>query len=224
MSSNPSLAIRQRGNSVLVHCHAGCEQDRVIDVLKSRGLWQSKSEWLEWRDGIHYHVTWGRPVQEYQYTDENGRHLYSIVRFAPKDFKPLYHLNGKWTWKKCPSQVLYHLPEVLEAPIVFVVEGERDVETLRNNGFVATTNAGGADAPWLPEFTKALQGREVILIPDRDKPGRQRVKRIARELGGKVSRGVILELEDGHDVTEWFERGHSELELIALLDGEEVSK
>jgi hypothetical protein len=39
------------------------------------------------------------------------------------------------------------LPEVLEAPIVFVVEGEKDVETLREHGFIATTNAGGAKAP-----------------------------------------------------------------------------
>ena len=75
----------------------------------------------------------------------------------------------------------------------------------------------------MAEFTKTLEGREVILIPDRDKPGRQHVMRIARALRGKVARGIILELEDGHDVTEWFQRGHSELELIALLDTEEVS-
>ena len=114
--------------------------------------------------------------------------------------------------------------EVLEAPIVFVVEGEKDAETLRDYGFVATTNAGGARAPWLPEYTEALGGREVILIPDNDTPGRERVVRIARALVGKVARLVILELEDGKDVTEWFQRGHSECELISELDGEEVSK
>jgi hypothetical protein len=37
--------------------------------------------------------------------------------------------------------VLYHLREVIDAAIVFVVEGEKDVETLREHGFVATTNA-----------------------------------------------------------------------------------
>jgi hypothetical protein len=36
----PSLSIgdAQDGN-VLVHCHAGCEQARVIAALKERGLW-----------------------------------------------------------------------------------------------------------------------------------------------------------------------------------------
>ena len=114
--------------------------------------------------------------------------------------------------------MLYHLREVVEAPIVFVVEGEKDVETLRDQGFVATTNAGGSEAPWLPEFTEALAGREVILIPDNDTPGRERVARIARALLGRVMRLIILELEGAKDVTEWFEKGHGELELIELVE------
>jgi putative DNA primase/helicase len=119
---------------------------------------------------------------------------------------------------------LYRLAEVLEAPIIFVVEGEKDAETLRGHGFVATTNASGAKAPWLPEYTAALCGREVILIPDNDPPGQERIVRIARALVGKVARLVILKLKDGKDVTDWFQRGHSECELIAELDGKEVSR
>ena len=117
--------------------------------------------------------------------------------------------------------MLYRLREVLEATIVFVVEGEKDCETLREHGFPATTNAGGAEAPWLDSFTDALRGREVLLIPDNDAPGRQRVLRIARALLGKVPRLAVLELEGPgiKDVTDWFNAGHSELELIAL-DGE----
>ena len=114
--------------------------------------------------------------------------------------------------------MLFHLREVVEAPIVFVTEGEKDVETLRSQGFVATTNAGGAEAPWLTQFTDALAGREVILVPDNDKPGRERAARIARALLGRVTRLVILELEGAKDITEWFERGHGELELIELVE------
>ena len=113
---------------------------------------------------------------------------------------------------------------MLEAPIVFVCEGEKDVETLREHGFVATTNSGGADAPWLSSYTKALWGREVILLPDRDQAGRERVERIARKLVGNVARLVILELEGAKDVSEWFQQGHSECELIAQLEGTEVSQ
>src|SRR5690349_16262513 len=36
----PSLSIRDAGHAkVLVRCHAGCDQARVIAALRSRGLW-----------------------------------------------------------------------------------------------------------------------------------------------------------------------------------------
>ena len=85
-------------------------------------------------------------------------------------------------------------------------------------------NAGGADAPWLGTFTEALRGREVVLVPDGDRPGRERVARIARALIGNVTRLVILELKGARDITEWFHCGHSECELISTLDGKEVSQ
>jgi hypothetical protein len=37
----PSLSIRNaNGGKVLVHCHAGCDQERVTAALRSRGLWE----------------------------------------------------------------------------------------------------------------------------------------------------------------------------------------
>jgi putative DNA primase/helicase len=35
----PSLSIRDAGGKVLVRCHAGCDQERLIATLRSRGLW-----------------------------------------------------------------------------------------------------------------------------------------------------------------------------------------
>ncbi len=206
---NPSLSIREADGKVFVHCHAGCSQHAVIDALKSRGLWECR----------HEPASRPRIVATYDYTDESGELLYQTVRFEPKDFRQRRPgARGEWIWKKGHRQVLYRLPEVLEAPIVFVVEGEKDVETLRSHGFVATTNAGGAKAPWLPEFTEALARREVILIPDNDRPGRERAAWIARALLGHVTRLVILELEGAKDVSEWFEKGHGELQLIELIE------
>jgi putative DNA primase/helicase len=215
--SKPSLSIGQADNGkLLIHCHSGCGQREVIAALKDRGLWEAAPPQKTWAKRI---------IAEYNYTDEHGELLYQIVRYEPKDFRQRYP-DGRdgWIWKKHARQVLFHLPEVLKAPIVFVVEGEKDVQTLRDQGFVATTNAGGADAPWLPDFTEALRGREVILIPDNDQPGRARVLRIARALLGKAARIVILELEGAKDVTAWFDRGHSEAYLIALVEGQAVNQ
>jgi putative DNA primase/helicase len=211
---NPSLSLSDSAGKLLVHCHAGCAQSDVIVALKARGLWP---------EGETSHQSF--ITASYDYTDEAGKLLYQVVRTEPKGFfqrRPDGY--GGWINEKGERQVLYRLREVTEAPIVFVVEGEKDAETLRNHGFMATTNAGGAKAPWLNQYTEALRGREVILIPDRDLAGRERVSRIARALFGKVERLVILELEGAKDITEWFERGHSECELIAQVEGGEVSR
>jgi 5S rRNA maturation endonuclease (ribonuclease M5) len=166
-----------------------------------------------------------RWVEEtYDYCDEAGTLLYQVCRTEPKGFyqrRPDGH--GSWIYRKSPRQVLYRLAEVLEAPIVLVVEGEKDVETLRSHGFVATTNAGGANAPWLPGYTEALCGREVILIPDNDAVGKKRVLNIARALIGKTAKIIVLELGTVQDITAWFEHGHSELELIAQVEGQQVT-
>ena len=211
---NPSLSFREVEGKVLLHCHAGCAQADVIDALKDRGLWQS--ERLANRPEI---------IAAYNYTDERGNLLYQVVRTDPKGFFQRYpDGSGRWINKKCERQVLYRLPEVLESPIVFVVEGEKDCETLRSSGFVATTNAGGAQARWLPSYTETLAGREVILIPDNDAPGRKRGLNIARALIRRVARLVVFEVEGAKDITEWFVCGHSEVELIAQIDSEAVSQ
>jgi 5S rRNA maturation endonuclease (ribonuclease M5) len=184
----------------------------VLEQLKARELLQSET------------IEMPRIIAEYDYTDLHRELLYQVVRYAPKDFRQRRpDGQGGWIWKKAGRQVLYHLPEVIEAPIVFLVEGEKDVETLREYGFVATTNAGGAKAPWLPSYTQTLAGREVILIPDNDDPGRQRVLKIARALLGHAAEINVIELSGAKDVSEWFDRGHSELELINLVEREQVA-
>ena len=126
--------------------------------------------------------------------------------------------------RKHPRQVLYHLDEVLKSPTVFLVEGEKDADRLRSHGFVATTTAGGGKVKWLPEFTETLRGREVILIPDNDKTGRECVIGRARALMGAAVRLTLLELEgDGvKDVSDWFDAGHGETELAALIERAQV--
>jgi putative DNA primase/helicase len=209
----PSLSLQDAKGKVLVKCHAGCEQAAVVDALKARGLWP---------------VSEHRPDRDveatYDYTDEHGTLLYQIVRKTGKRFLQRYpDGTGGWIWKKHPHQVLYRLPEVLEAPIVFIVEGEKDAENLRSHGFIATTNAGGAKAPWLEEFTESLRNRELIIVPDNDAPGWKRAATIARALLGVAARVRVFDLpREVKDITEWFSAGHSEGELIAELEGVDV--
>jgi 5S rRNA maturation endonuclease (ribonuclease M5) len=225
---NPSLSIAEADGKVLVNCHAGCPQDDVIAALRDRGLWpeaqHSEAERLAY--GQAKRSTGDRRiVAEYDYTDEAGALLYQTVRYEPKDFRQRRPDGcGGWIWKKGARQVLYRLPEVLNASTAFVVEGEKDVESLRYRGFVATTAAGGAKAPWLPAFTEALRGRVVVILPDADRPGREKALTIARALWGVAASIIVLELPDAKDISEWFEQGHSETELVDLADGTGITQ
>jgi hypothetical protein len=41
---NPSLHVSLKDDRVLVHCHAGCNQDDVIRALRARGLWPERKQ------------------------------------------------------------------------------------------------------------------------------------------------------------------------------------
>ena len=105
---NPSLSISEQDGRILVHCHAGCEQAAVIAALRDLGLWPEPEE----RHGDDIEAL-------YDYTDEDGKLLYQIVRKRGKKFLQRFpDRDGGWTWKKHPQQVPYHLPEIIEAAIV----------------------------------------------------------------------------------------------------------
>ena len=83
--------------------------------------------------------------------------------------------------------VPYRLPELIAdiaaERVVFVVEGEKDVDTLRDHGVPATSNPMGA-GKWWPEFNTILLGADVVICGDNDEPGRNHVRLVARNLHG----------------------------------------
>ncbi|MCC6591632.1 MAG: AAA family ATPase [Bryobacterales bacterium] len=113
-------------------------------------------------------------------------------------------------------RVLYRLPQVLAAETVYVVEGEKDVHTLEAAGLVATTNSGGAAQKWLPQYTEVLRGRRVIVIPDKDEPGKKRGAAILKDLEGKAD-AILIEVPTGKDVTDFVQSGGSIDDLQALV-------
>ena len=144
----------------------------------------------------------GKIVKIYPYVDENGKTLLEVLRYEPKDFRrrvpdPTQRDGYRYNDTNRGRQVLYRLPQVLEAvrtgEPVWVVEGEKDVETLERLGMVATCNAGGAakvdkdgnvTKKWRPEYTETLRGARVVLIGDNDKDGEAHIQTLRHELAG----------------------------------------
>ncbi len=205
---SPSLSIAERSGKVVVHCHAGCQQADVIAALRESGIWPEREQRREQR------------IVEavYTYSDEGGHAVYEVLRYRPKAFAQRYSDGaGGWIWRKHPRQLIFHLREVIESPIVFVAEGEKDCEALRHYGFTATCNSGGA-GKWSQEFNRFFAGKEVCILPDADPPGWRHALDVAGGLAGIAAKVEILELPGAKDASEWFEAGHSELEFIELFE------
>ena len=204
---NPSLSVREANGTVLVKCFAGC---RTEDVCRALGI--------EIRELFPHEGNAKRIVAEYSYTDEYGALLYQNVRFDPKDFR-LRRPNGKggWTWKMGEvRRVLYHLPEVLAAEQVLLVEGEKDAEIAKKLGFTATSS--GAAGTWRNEFSDLLGGKRITIIPDGDAPGRKHALKAARSLFGKVESLTLVELPGAKDLSEWLESGGTREALLDLIE------
>ena len=112
-------------------------------------------------DSNHENIT-------YDYPDENGTVLYQKVRAFPKKFWLQKPDGGKLNGVR---RVLYRLPELIKSSgPVFIVGGEKDVETLRKHGLTATTNDNG-EGNWRPEFNQHLKDRDVVILEDNDEKG-----------------------------------------------------
>ena len=113
---------------------------------------------------------------EYIYTDTQGTPALKVIRTVQKKFYQMRYDDGKWVkGAKGVKAYPYRLPEVLTAinkklPI-YIVEGEKDVETLNSFGLTATCNAGGA-GKWNDHHSKYLTGAKVVVIEDNDAAGR----------------------------------------------------
>jgi len=201
-----SLSISVTADRILIYCHAGCKTAAILEKmgLKPKDLFLSPLPKTTRPD---------RPeiVATYDYTDETGKLLFQTVRFRPKDFRQR-HPNGKggWIWSlRGVKMVPYRLPEVLQAPAVFVVEGEKDVETLMLYNLAGTCNPMGA-GKWREEWGKYFTGKEVTIIPDNDEPGRKHAEDVAGKIFLHAKKTKILTLpSDGavKDVSDWFTHG-----------------
>lgn len=188
-----SLSITEKDSKILLHCFAGCDYKDILAKLN-----------LSEKDLFQPAVP--RIVATYDYLDEQGKLLYQVVRFEPKEFRQRKPNGDGWIWTiKDVRRVLYRLPEILKAKSVLLVEGEKDCDTAHKLGITATSS-GSASSKWQPEYTQALTGKIVVIVADADDPGRKHAAQIAMQLKGKVLDLKVIEMPGAKDFTEWVEK------------------
>jgi archaellum biogenesis ATPase FlaH/5S rRNA maturation endonuclease (ribonuclease M5) len=162
-----------------------------------------------------------RILKTYDYTDESGNLLFQTVRYEPKDFnqrKP----DGKESWLYTLQGIRlvpYNLPEVIKAKSIIIVEGEKDVETLRGIGLIASCNPMGA-GKWRADYNPYFNGKKVVIIPDNDEPGKRHAETIAKNLKGIAESIKLVKLPglpSKGDISDWIAQGHTKDELLELI-------
>jgi hypothetical protein len=167
-------------------------------------------------------------VATYPYHDPDGNLLFEVVRFAPKDFRQRRpDEKGGWIWNMAGiDRVLFRLPEFIAAKeagrTIYLTEGEKDALAMVECGFAATCNPGGA-GKWQDSHSESLRGADVVIVADKDAPGRKHAADVARLLHGVARSVKTIELPDTggkpvKDAADYFAAGGEAADLDAIAE------
>ena len=214
LDNTPSLSITSDSDKILLHCHAGCSTE---DILNEIGLTfndlftnpiENKSNWVNKIEAFKNK----KVIATYEYLDHNSNYLYHKVRFEDKSFifGTLDKEKDFFNMGLDKPKTLYNLPYLLQAIEkgyqVYIVEGEKDVHTLSSMGYCATTCGGVND--WKKSYAKYFIGAKVVILPDNDDMGKElstQIKKDLKNFAHSIKCGTISKLAKG-DITDYIEK------------------
>lgn len=189
-AADRATTFRRSADGVLIYCH-NADRDQVLAEL-----------------GLSMADLFDSPRTRYEYPD--GR---IVERRYRDDGRKAFHQSGKKT-----GTALFgsdRLPDNRGVPVL-VVEGEKDVIAAESVGAFAVSQAQGANtspdkADWSP-----LRGRPVLVVADKDGPGRERAEKVAAHLAGIAARVTITQARDGNDLADHVAAGHDVGDLVVV--------
>lgn len=196
----------------LVYCHAGCDVGSIVKALgleagelfgdaprgsgrraarRKRRAPERTRSWPASRspeDGELVHPALGAPSHVYAIKDGDGRLFGAHCRWDLPSEKTLrWWRDGTWSLGGLPvlAAPLYGIDGEREMthPVV-LVEGEKAAEAVRAAHHAGVATVCGAAVTPDAAVLEPLRGRDVILWPDADEPGRDHMARIAERLRG----------------------------------------
>jgi len=226
----PSLTITDGGDKCLMHCHGGCSNNDILGVLalQPRDMFNKDTA----ADDLSWIVPQPRPLpttethdeDAYVYQDAKGAIVGRVLRKPGKKFTQQAFNDGQWlpslNGVKLP---LYNLVALLarKDETVYLVEGEKDANTLMVLGHLAITNAGGVNG-WRPDMTEHLTGRTVVIIADNDKPGLERAQRLLDDIATVAASVTAYKSDLGKDITDHIHAGGT-IDTLTRIDGDEAA-
>lgn len=148
----------------------------------------SIAEWLGHFKKIKTDKTAGNPTAYWDYYDENGQAIVRVYRYDDDSGKRYLPIDIKKSTFSVPEiRPLYNIPGILKSDKILLVEGEKCAEALIKRGITAITAMSGANAliektDWTP-----LKGKNIIIWPDNDEPGKKYAENATTKL---ISLGI----------------------------------
>ena len=162
----------------------------VYDFVIHKGYaanWNEAREWLKSRglvpdDPVAAFEGKGSGVlREHIYRNPDGSINRKSVKLSDGAWRQMRYENGSLTpGVKGVSNVPYgadRLAEDFSDELVFIFEGEKDVERGWDRDLLATCNVGGAKN-WKDELNAHLKDRTVCIVPDNDKAGTNHAQKV----------------------------------------------
>lgn len=219
-------------------CHSECDRGGDIFDLEREmfgGDFKSAKEAVVELTGMQEQSNGHQPsefrtVAKYDYTDESGKLIFQVHRRenghpSNKKFAQCQiDATGSPVWNLQGARLVpFRLPKLLTSQLILVVEGEKAVIAAESLGFTATCNPMGA-GKWRPAYSEHLSGKDVVILPDNDAPGKKHAKEVSELLTGVAASVKIVDLpgipEKG-DIVEWIAAGGTRDDLLALIEPEE---
>jgi|GEM_PF-3243617 len=188
------LYFKDDGKRWLLDCKKGCSIDEICYALnvELKDLFAEKESF-----SAPSSLGGGEKLREHVYCSADGLPVgKKEMRRKPDGEKTaIWYRWEKGGYKKGlngQKMPLYRLPQIMASHLIYIVEGEKDVETLERLGYTATTTANGAGQAKLSSSEKDLfAGRAVVIIGDNDEPGRNYAEILyntLRKKAGKVTK------------------------------------
>lgn len=236
----PSLAVKVGNeDEALVYCHKGlCDAQKIfescgLDLVKD-GFAKDRDDSYERKEKsakpfkaasvspVSAPKQKRKLVKAYQYHDEDGNVLYEKLRYQTDDGKKSFahrrpdpDAPGGYTYNLNDTRkVLYRLPELLKEIAnnedVWLVEGEKDADTmLEKFGIPATTMTNGANA-WQPDYTMTLAAAAAVcIIADNDDPGKRHAISVRDEIIAAGGKATVFVSKHAKDISDHVAMGHA---------------
>lgn len=232
-----SLTITKGNRCTLFKCHAGCELDTVLmaaGLEKKDTFYNNEPQRASWQAYIENRE--GKIEGIYNYVSCNGAYAFTKIRCRGK--KILYGIlnNDRFSYglpkdrSRKEYKAIYGNVEAINKAIsegkpIFIPEGEKDVDTLKRQGYPAFTYGGVND--WQSDFAELVKGADVYILQDNDEAGAKVANTILNDIKSIAkSAKIIVPVPDvpKADITDYFEAGHTKEQFEELLNQDTVTE